>query len=218
MIVLAHRGLWRQPSESNTLSALSAALSEGLGIETDVRDRLGELVISHDPPGNDAPPLDDLLDLYASVPQAGTLALNIKADGLQGALKTALSRHGIDPSRYFVFDMAIPDAIGYLRHQMPFFTRKSEFEQNPAFTEHASGIWLDCFSEDWINEQEICRHCEAGRKIALVSPELHHRNWVPVWQIWRKAYHKALQLGHGERIMLCTDHPLEARLFFDEEN
>lgn len=216
MIILAHRGLWRQPAERNSLPALCAALREGFGVETDVRDRDGELVISHDPPGAGALALADFLDAYKGIPQAGLLALNVKADGLQPALAAALDSRGIGADQYFVFDMAVPDALGYLRRGMPSFTRKSEVEPVPAFIDHAAGIWLDCFEKDWINEREIREHCDAGRTIALVSPELHGRDWRKAWETWRKAYRDALRLGHGGRIMLCTDYPREAKAFFDE--
>jgi glycerophosphoryl diester phosphodiesterase len=49
---LAHRGLWHDKSEQNTLLAIEASWESGFGIETDIRDQLGKVVISHDPPGS----------------------------------------------------------------------------------------------------------------------------------------------------------------------
>lgn len=215
MMILAHRGLWLQPAERNSLAALCTALTEGFGVETDVRDHGSQLVISHDPPGSDALPLAAFLDAYARLPAPGILALNIKADGLQTALADALKSRRIGADRYFVFDMAVPDALGYLRLGMPCFTRQSEVEPVPAFIDQAAGIWLDCFREDWINEPEIRGHCEAGRSIALVSPELHGRDWQSAWGKWREAYRGLVRRGQGERIMLCTDYPRQAKAYFD---
>jgi hypothetical protein len=215
MIILAHRGLWREPAERNTLPALEAALAEGFGVETDVRDCDGQLVISHDPPRSNALPLGTFLDAYRRQPAAGILALNIKADGLQRMLAEALKNRKIGPDRYFVFDMAVPDALGYLRRDMPCFTRQSEVEPVPAFIDQAAGIWLDCFHQDWIDGPEILRHCAAGRRIALVSPELHGRPWQSAWGQWREAYRSLLRSGQGGRMMLCTDHPREAKAYFD---
>ena len=48
--ILAHRGLWFCEEEKNSSNALFKALDLGFGIETDVRDLCGELIISHDPP------------------------------------------------------------------------------------------------------------------------------------------------------------------------
>ena len=218
MMILAHRGLWQDPAERNSLPALTDALEAGFGLETDVRDRDGKLVISHDPAGPDAMPLTALLDVYTNCPAAGVLALNIKADGLQTALAETLQRCGISADRYFVFDMAVPDALGYLRHDMPCFTRQSEIEPVPAFIDRASGIWLDCFESDWITRAEVMSHCMAGRRVALVSSELHGRGYLSTWQEWREAYRVLRQRGHGDRMIICTDHPHEARAYFDATN
>jgi len=215
MIILAHRGLWSRPEERNTLTALETALAEGFGVETDLRDFDGRVVISHDPPGPRALPFADFLDAYRRWPAAGIMALNIKADGLQGALAGALQSRGIGPDHYFVFDMAVPDALGYLRLGMPCFTRQSEVEPVPAFIDQAAGVWLDCFHQDWIDATEVLKHCGAGRRVVLVSPELHGRPWQGAWGQWREAYRSLLRNGQDRPMMLCTDHPREAKAYFD---
>lgn len=214
-MILAHRGLWQEPGERNSLPALTKALAAGFGLETDIRDSVGELVLSHDPPGRDPMPLTALLEVYNSYPMAGILALNIKADGLHAALAEALRRHGVDEDRYFVFDMAVPDALGYLKLGMPCFTRQSEVEPVPAFADRASGIWLDCLERDWITSREVVSRCLAGHRIALVSPELHGRAYQGAWQEWRDAYRRLRRNGAGDRMMVCTDLPVEARAYFD---
>ena len=50
MIVLSHRGYWKTAVEKNTPTAFKRSFELGFGTETDVRDRNGELVISHDMP------------------------------------------------------------------------------------------------------------------------------------------------------------------------
>jgi glycerophosphoryl diester phosphodiesterase len=91
MQILAHRGLWADPDDRNSLGALRRALDAGHGHETDVRDRLGELVISHDPPtGTEALPLSSLLAAYRSSGSTATLAINIKSDGLHDRLAATL--------------------------------------------------------------------------------------------------------------------------------
>jgi hypothetical protein len=215
MIILAHRGLWQSAAEKNSPAALRRALEGGFGVETDVRDLGGQLVISHDPPQAGAMSLDEFLETYGRIASGGMLALNITADGLQQALADALARQDIGPDSYFVFDMAVPDAIGYLRRNMPCFTRQSEIEPVPAFVDQASGIWLDCFRNDWINGPEILGHCGTGRPVALVSPELHGRDRRGAWKTWRESYRELKRHGLGERMMICTDHPHEARAYFD---
>ncbi len=82
MIILAHRGCWRENSEKNTRAAFLRAFEAGYGIETDVRDLDGELVVSHDPARRGAMRWGELLDLYVEHGAPGQLAINIKADGL----------------------------------------------------------------------------------------------------------------------------------------
>ena len=52
--ILAHRGYWKLEKEKNTLYAFEKAFDKYFGIETDLRDAQGEIVISHDIPlGNE---------------------------------------------------------------------------------------------------------------------------------------------------------------------
>ena len=87
MQIIAHRGFWLDPSEKNTSIAFARALENGFGIETDFRDLNGELVISHDLPGDDAMPIGDFVSLYATACNDVLMALNIKADGPQSLVK-----------------------------------------------------------------------------------------------------------------------------------
>jgi len=91
MIILAHRGLWQSPAEKNSRAALRRALEDGFGVETDIRDRAGQLVISHDPPQAEVPTVAEFFEAYAEMGAPGILALNIKADGLQQLLADALA-------------------------------------------------------------------------------------------------------------------------------
>ncbi|MDA0991940.1 MAG: hypothetical protein O3A51_14465, partial [Verrucomicrobia bacterium] len=78
------------------------ALQEGFGIETDVRDYRGELVIAHDIATAGAPAFADFLSLKSLESQ--TLALNIKADGLGPSLKQQLQKHHV--ANAYCFDMS----------------------------------------------------------------------------------------------------------------
>ncbi len=219
MIILAHRGLWRHSAERNSIGALTEALNRGYGVETDIRDYLGRLVISHDPPtGDDLLYVDDFLDVYGRCGRQSVLALNIKSDGLQDGLRRAVDGRGIGGDRYFVFDMAVPDALGYLRRGIPCFTRESEFESVPPFLDRAAGVWMDCFDRDWVDAEAVSCHLKARRRVALVSPELHGREYNSVWARWKAFYRQVKSGGDGDRVLLCTDHPEQARKFFDEQD
>ena len=128
--ILAHRGMWKSTGEKNSLAALTLALRHGFGLETDVRDCAGELVISHDPPRTGAPPLRSLLQEYRRLGATGTLALNIKADGLARPLRILLAEFGIE--NYFVFDMSVPDMLAYELHLL---SRECLFTRHMATTQ-----------------------------------------------------------------------------------
>lgn len=214
MIILAHRGLWKTRSQANSLPALRDALAQGFGIETDLRDDRGRLVISHDPPSGNEPAFEAFLDDYTATGSQSILALNIKSDGLQGRLKAVCATHRIAADRYFVFDMAVPDALSYIDQEFQCFTRESEVEREPAYLPHAAGIWLDCFYRDWIDKAAILKHCDAGRRVALVSPELHGREKETAWAMWRDVHRALTADGRQDMMMICTDYPEQARDYF----
>ncbi len=204
MIILAHRGWWSDPAEKNTAAAFERALAAGFGLETDIRDHDGEVVIAHDPPrGGKHLRLEELLALYQAAGQPGALALNVKADGLQSSVARALKQSGV--ANAFVFDMAVPDALGYSALGVSVFTRHSEVEPVPAFLDRAAGVWVDCFECDWITKEVIESHLGGGRLVALVSPELHRREHETAWLHWR---------GADPSVMICTDFPDRAQAFF----
>ena len=206
MIVLAHRGLWTNPFEKNTTVAFQAAFAQGFGLETDIRDKNGRLVVSHDPPCADAMAFEDLLELYVEHGKPGVLAINIKADGLSLLVGDALAAFGV--ANAFVFDMSVPDALQYCSmSSVEVFTRQSEYEVVPSYYDLAAGVWLDAFERDWIDGQVIGHHREAGKRVALVSPELHGRSQEAQWQVWSG-------LSGGDDVMICTDFPIQARAAF----
>jgi glycerophosphoryl diester phosphodiesterase len=197
--ILAHRGLWSRPEQKNSRDALVLALSRGFGLETDIRDHDGELVISHDPPRAGGLRLGDLLDDYRRLDARGTLALNIKSDGLAEELGRMLRSCGIE--RYFVFDMSVPDMLHYQRRKMRFFSRRSDLEPHVAALDACAGIWLDAFQSDWYKSDAILELLAASKHVAVVSPELHGRDRQGVWQMLRQIPDPA------EQLLCCTDFP-----------
>jgi len=212
LLILSHRGYWKQPHEKNAEAAFVRSFAHGFGTETDVRDANGRLVISHDPPAPGADPLsfDAFCALYKRHgDDALPLALNVKADGLQTLLQSALNEHGI--TNYFAFDMAVPDGLAYLRTGLPVFTRRSEYEREAAFYDQATGVWLDGFAGEWFEQSDVASPLTDGKRVCLVSPELHGRAHRPFWQT---LYGWGLPETAGDALMLCTDFPEEARAFF----
>jgi hypothetical protein len=207
MTILSHRGYWKALDERNTPLAFRRSFTLGFGTETDLRDAGGRLVISHDPPGTDALSFEEFLTLYTDHGPGLPLALNVKADGLQALAKEALERFGV--TEYFFFDMSVPDALGYLKNGLTTFTRLSEYESAPSYLYEAAGVWADMFLSDWIQERDITDYLAAGKRVCLVSPDLHKR---PHSAFWERV--KGWGSVHSPALMLCTDLPEEAREFF----
>lgn len=214
MQILAHRGFWKAPEEKNSRTALERAFVEGFGVETDIRDQNGKLVISHDPPSGRCIAFRDLVALYRRHDPPGPMALNVKADGLQSLCAATLAKGGVRRDAYFFFDMSIPDALGYARQNLPIYTRESEIEPTPHLLDMAQGIVLDCFHSDWITPAKILHHLQAGRSVMLISPELHGRDPAQAWAAWRELTEARVERPAGTRLMLCTDRPREAKEVF----
>lgn len=212
MIVISHRGYWIKDKEKNTFEAFKRSFSLGLGVETDLRDMDGKIVISHDPANPNCMPLELFFELYVQYSTRPPLALNIKSDGLQLELKHLLSVFGIE--NYFVFDMAVPDGLHYIRQGMITYARQSEYEPIPPYYKLANGIWLDEFDGHWLSNEIIEGHINAGKSLCIVSPELHNRNYHREWDQYRELERK---LGKGQ-LMLCTDMPEQAKEFFNAQN
>lgn len=205
--ILAHRGLWTDPNQANSTQALTGALEEGFGIETDLRDLAGQVVVSHDPAAEGAPLFIGLLETWLSlgVLKGASLALNVKSDGLA----PLLDRAGpvLRASAHYFFDMSFPQLRTFTQLGLPVALRASEFEPIPRDLALALDVearyWVDGFESDWWlgNRQmeEACRQAQ----ITLVSPEIHGRDPEPTW-VWF-----AELLAEGYAISICTDRPFD---------
>ena len=174
-----------------------------------MRDIDGKLVISHDPALRGALSVKDFFSAYKQHAQNLPLALNIKADCLQKMLATVLSEYQIQ--NYFVFDMSVPDMIGYINAGLRVFTRQSEYEPNPVLYEQSQGVWADSFNENWIDEATLENHLNRGKQVCLVSPDLHGRPFEAFWERLAR-----MSVTTSPELMICTDHPEQARKIFHE--
>jgi len=209
MKILCHRGKWIKRVDQNSLESFKRATSSGHGIETDIRDCDGELVISHDAPLKlGSITLIDFLKVYSSSNVKPMLALNIKSDGLHEKLKSVLDRYGV--TNYFVFDMSVPDTLAYMRLDMPFAARLSEFEDAGRLLAKAKYVWLDAFESEWYTVELIEKLIAQGKCVAIVSPELHKRPHAALWM-------KLKTIRDMGQLFLCTDLINEAEEVFNVE-
>lgn len=118
--IICHRGFWKTKEEQNTLIAFERAFDAGLGVELDVRDMNGALIVSHDPPkenigGPGCQPLiyiQEVLKLLGDRPN--TLAVNVKSCGLAPMFAELKA-----PRNWFFFDMAVNDTREYRDLKLP---------------------------------------------------------------------------------------------------
>ena len=205
MRILSHRGYWKSREERNTPQAFERSFTMGFGTETDLRDLNGELVISHDPPVTGALTSAAFFQQHQSIEPSLTLALNVKADGLQALVVPQLA--ALRDHDAFVFDMSIPDTLRWRKEGVPYFTRHSDVEPDPPLYADAAGVWLDAFHGDWWDGDVIERHLDRGKRVCIVSPELHGREHRAVWD----ALSARFSPGDDARLMICTDLPEQAR-------
>jgi hypothetical protein len=207
MQILAHRGFWKFKSDQNSLKAFELALTHNYGIETDLRDFCGKLVISHDPPRQEGILFEQFLSLYTQMASTSPLAINIKADGLCSYVKPLLEKYGVE--NYFIFDMSFPDSIQYVDSSLNVFARVSEYESPTATSELIAGIWLDSFSGEWFDIKMVNNLLAEFGYVAIVSAELHGRDPIEQWESLKL-------LSNTRNLYLCTDFPERAEEYFND--
>lgn len=205
MQIISHRGLWKNIAERNKKEAFIRSFDLGLGTETDLRDIKGTIVISHDMPKGDEISFEEVLQIMdgRNLP----LALNIKADGMAEKIKELLAKY--KQTNYFTFDMSIPDMVVQIKVGLKVFTGLSDILPKPVMLEKSAGIWLDCFNSDWYDSKVIDSLIDKGKKVCLVSADLHKRPTENQWEII-----KNVKNFNSDSLVLCTDKPLEAKEFF----
>jgi hypothetical protein len=208
VIIISHRGYWKDATEKNTPKAFHRSFDLGFGTETDVRDRNGSLVISHDMPNGSEITLDAMLDVLAG--RDLPLAMNIKADGLARLLNEQMRARGL--TRWFTFDMSVPEMVFQLRLGLPVFSRASEHESPPACYDQVVGVWVDAFDRPWYGAGELSGFLRDGKQVCIVSPELHGHDPKPLWTML-----KASDVTGHPALMLCTDLPEDATAWFGGE-
>lgn len=209
MYIVAHRGFWKKASEKNTEASFRRAFELGFGVETDIRDHQGVLVISHDIPSKGCMTFEYFLNIYIEYKNNSVLALNIKSDGLHEKIEFSLKK--FDVHNYFVFDMSVPDMLGYHSRQINVFSRVSELEYSKKLNLASRGIWLDQFYGNWYTEEYLIDLIKEHNAACVVSPELHSRDYLSCWNMLSK-----IDKDISGKILLCTDFPDKAKEFFHE--
>lgn len=209
MQILSHRGYWKEYSERNQKIAFERSFEAGYGTETDLRDICGKIIISHDMPHGNEISFEEVLQIMdgRNLP----LALNIKADGQAEKIKELLNKY--HHTNYFTFDMSIPDMVVQMASNLKVFTGKSDILAQAVLLDKAEGVWLDCFYSDWYKAQEIDDLIDQGKKVCIVSADLHKRPTDNQWKIIKQS-----KYFDSDLLMLCTDQPEKAKEYFYGKN
>lgn len=210
MKLIAHRGLWTDPSEQNSANAIRLAFEAGYDVETDVRSYQGSLYLSHDPIVDVSRCLK--FEVFLSLAKAypgRRVFLNIKEDGLIRYFRAHLDQ--ISELQFIFFDMSVPELVQYAKvfSASQLCTRLSDFELRPAAVELCDWIWIDGFFKDPDLSGASVFLAQKRKSVALVSPELHGRSPEGLWSKLA-----ASGLSEKEAVSLCTDSCTFAERYF----
>ncbi len=213
--IISHRGYWKKKVEQNKMIAFSRSLINNYGIETDLRDRDGEIIISHDIQiDKKFLYFKEFLILYRNSKKNLPLFLNIKSDGIMQIVKHDLNSY--DVSNYYLFDMSIPETKKYAEDScINFITRISDIEKYPLFLNESKGFWIDSFYGSYPEFNYLDTFINSKYIFCFVSPEIHNRSEIKFW-IMLKKWIKTRKIS-SDKVQLCTDKPNKAFLFFNHE-
>lgn len=139
------------------------------GIEIDVRDYNGSLILSHEP-FCDGEKFDEFLNYY----HHSTLILNTKCEGIEFKILELLEKHGIVD--FFFLDCSFAIINKFITNgEKRFAARFSEIESLQTvinLKNKAQWVWIDSFSTSPLNKNSYSILKDAGFKICIVSPDL----------------------------------------------
>src|SRR3990167_174904 len=158
--LIAHR--------KNTIEELKTTPTK-YGIEVDIRSFGNKLVIHHDP-FTEGESFENWLTEYSH----GTLALNVKEEGLEARLIDMMKSHKIED--YFFLDQSFSFLVKWaFKGEHRCAVRVSEFESMEtalSLTGRIDWAWVDYFTYFPLTEEDAWHLQNAGFKLCLVSPEL----------------------------------------------
>jgi hypothetical protein len=163
-MIIAHR--------INTLdkTAAAAIFSHVDGIEFDIRDSAGRIIVQHDPYKE-----GQLFDEFASCcDPAKFYIVNVKSEGIETEAIRILDSYGC--RKFFLLDCSIPMIIKLGRAgETRIAARFSEYESIEtviALSPYIQWVWVDVFTRLPLTSQIQERFHARGLKLCLVSPEL----------------------------------------------
>jgi hypothetical protein len=149
-------------------------ISTSFGIELDLRDCDGKIILEHDPFNyKNSDEFDDYIKHY----QHQTLILNVKSERIELEALKILKKYNI--KKYFFLDSSFPMIVNLSKSgERNIALRFSEFEGLDTIRNMAgkvNWVWVDCFSKLPINRDIFIELKKLNYKLCLVSPDLLNR-------------------------------------------
>lgn len=161
----------------NTIKELTSIPSD-IGIEIDLRDSNGKIIVTHDP-FTDGPEFSDFIKKY-SVNNDRTIILNIKSERIEESVIKILNEYNI--TNYFLLDSSFPMINNLIKKGINNIAlRYSEYEGLDTLINMKGLVkwvwvdWFNVFSNNGISHFSYNTYIklrQLGYKICIVSPDL----------------------------------------------
>ena len=151
----------------NTVHGLGEIPRE-FGVELDIRDHDGRLVINHEPYSGGEP-----FEAYCRKFGHALMIVDVKSEGIEGAALGVLEKNGID--NFFFLGLSFPSVVKLAdAGEMRIGLRFSEYEPIEgclAMAGKAEWAWVDTFSRLPLDKPSFRKLKHAGFRTCLVCPE-----------------------------------------------
>ena len=155
------------------------------GIEIDLRDRLDNIILSHDPFDN-----GEFFDNFLKNYDKQLIILNIKSERIEFKILDILKKYNIQ--NYFFLDCSFPMIYQLNKlNENNIAIRFSEFESLNTIElvkNMVKWVWVDCFNTFPLDRNSYSKIKNLGLKICLVSPELQGHDIKKIKEIKELIY------------------------------
>jgi len=188
MLIIDHR--------VNTIEDLKKVAPDR-GVEIDIRDYDGDLVLTHEPLTK-----GDSLEEYLQNYHHKFIIFNVKCDGLEKIIKELALKYNIND--YFFLDSATPTLIWSLDKGVTDkfavrFSEREPIEFALSFKGKVEWVWVDCFYDLPFTEENY-HLLKDNFKLCLVSPELQGYPLERIQEFKEKLKQFPIDA-------VCTDYP-----------
>jgi hypothetical protein len=143
------------------------------GIEFDVRDSGGKIIVTHDP-FTDGQRLEDFL---THCDPSKFYIVNIKSEGIEYKILELLKEYSI--KNFFFLDCSIPMMVKlgkqYTNNLAVRFSEYESIETVKKMAHFVKWVWIDTFTKIPITQEQQKELNQLGLKLCFVSPELQQQ-------------------------------------------